>query len=304
MKKIKLLYIVGTSRCGSTLLSNLLGLLPGFISVGELRYIWERGIIENWLCTCGKLFQSCDHWQDIIIGAFGSIDNLSVLKLKNVDLSIRKSIYKSKIPNLKTKEIEFLSSYLVKLYSTILQKYDGNVIIDSSKGVGYAYILNHINDFEIYFLHLVRDSRAVTYSRLKRKKAIPKALGEIKKMGTGLNTFSIIEDWNRTNKLAEKYLNINEKYLLVKYEDLVSDPIKYINKIIRFLNINGFNSYDLNDLPKTNEIMHIFSGNPIRFNDDYTNIKVDDEWKIKSSFFFKKIVKLGTNNLMKKYQYS
>lgn len=45
--KIRVLYIVGSGRSGSTIIGNILGRIEGFSHVGELRYIWDRNIIES-----------------------------------------------------------------------------------------------------------------------------------------------------------------------------------------------------------------------------------------------------------------
>jgi hypothetical protein len=47
--------IGGASRSGSTLLAALLGKTKGFMAVGELRYIWSRGYLNNELCGYGPL---------------------------------------------------------------------------------------------------------------------------------------------------------------------------------------------------------------------------------------------------------
>ena len=62
----KIILIAGHSRSGSTLLDRLLGEMDGFVTVGELRCLWIRGLIDDQLCGCGVAFQSCDHWQDIV----------------------------------------------------------------------------------------------------------------------------------------------------------------------------------------------------------------------------------------------
>ena len=51
-----ILFIVGSSRSGSTLLERLLNELPGVLSVGELKRMWRRGFVENRLCSCGQPF--------------------------------------------------------------------------------------------------------------------------------------------------------------------------------------------------------------------------------------------------------
>ena len=60
--KTKVLYIAGTSRCGSTILGNVLGQIRGFVSVGEISSIWERGFLENAYCGCGTRFLDCPMW--------------------------------------------------------------------------------------------------------------------------------------------------------------------------------------------------------------------------------------------------
>ena len=64
--KVKVLYIAGTARSGSTHLGNIISERYDFINVGELRYIWDRGIIDNWQCYCKKSFKQCDSWSSII----------------------------------------------------------------------------------------------------------------------------------------------------------------------------------------------------------------------------------------------
>jgi len=53
---IKVIYIAGWGRSGSTLIDGILGHTPGLVSVGEIKFIWERGFIENRRCSCGERF--------------------------------------------------------------------------------------------------------------------------------------------------------------------------------------------------------------------------------------------------------
>ncbi|MBA3432215.1 MAG: hypothetical protein H0U16_12145, partial [Actinobacteria bacterium] len=50
---LKVLFIMGWTRSGSTILDNLLGEVEGFFSTGELHYLWRRGLLEGRLCSCG-----------------------------------------------------------------------------------------------------------------------------------------------------------------------------------------------------------------------------------------------------------
>ena len=58
----RVLYIGGWGRSGSTLLDRLLGQAEGSFSVGEMRDLWLRGVLENRRCGCGEPFDSCPFW--------------------------------------------------------------------------------------------------------------------------------------------------------------------------------------------------------------------------------------------------
>lgn len=84
-EKIKVLFIGGYGRSGSTLLDRMLGQMEGFFSAGELRYIWDRSFAENQLCGCGKPFKKCAFWSTVIDetsfdGQKAYIDTIRALK--------------------------------------------------------------------------------------------------------------------------------------------------------------------------------------------------------------------------------
>ena len=70
-ERIKVLYIAGWGRSGSTVLGNILGQASGFQFIGEAQSVWQRGFIENQKCGCGKSFKACGLWIEIFNNAFG-----------------------------------------------------------------------------------------------------------------------------------------------------------------------------------------------------------------------------------------
>ena len=46
----------GSGRSGSTLITTVLGQLDGCFAAGELRYLWQRGMVDNRPCGCGAPF--------------------------------------------------------------------------------------------------------------------------------------------------------------------------------------------------------------------------------------------------------
>ena len=71
-ESVRVVFVGGTGRSGSTVVANALGALDDAVSVGEVRYLWERGIGENRLCGCGQAFADCPFWQEVLHTAYGT----------------------------------------------------------------------------------------------------------------------------------------------------------------------------------------------------------------------------------------
>lgn len=203
MKK-KIVYILGTPRCGSTLISNILNEIDGVLSVGELHYIWERGIKENWVCGNGKSFSDEKFWIDVLNNFRRKVNYNyeEIYKLsKNPGKMIRTRHY---LLNRKlTIYCKFKDSFLdyinilEKLYDSIFEVSGSNVIVDSSKTFRYGLLISNFNKYDIYFLHIVRDPRAVTYSRVFRKKIQFSSKNSYFKMGEGMTVNKSIRNLDR-----------------------------------------------------------------------------------------------------------
>src|SRR3989337_1492741 len=63
---MRILYIGGAGRSGSTLIELILGNMPGFFSVGEIRYFWEYVLEEDLSCGCGEIITSCTFWSKVL----------------------------------------------------------------------------------------------------------------------------------------------------------------------------------------------------------------------------------------------
>src|SRR5438128_1791209 len=57
--------IAGIGRSGSTLLERVLVEQAGAFGLGEARYVWERGLRNNELCSCGQNFLDCGFWSRV-----------------------------------------------------------------------------------------------------------------------------------------------------------------------------------------------------------------------------------------------
>ena len=61
-----MLSIVGPGRSGTTVLAGILGEADGVVDVGELRWLWQRGLLERRSCGCGLPVAECPVWSSVV----------------------------------------------------------------------------------------------------------------------------------------------------------------------------------------------------------------------------------------------
>lgn len=283
--KVKVLFISGYGRSGSTLLDRILGQLDGFCSVGELRYLWVRGLAEDRLCGCGEPVSQCDFWGRVLRKL--GLHRISKNKLNEI-IALQKSVDRIRyIPSITrpylrdTKFEAKLSKYtnlLSQLYHAIQEVLGCQVIVDSSKDPSHGFLLSEISGIDLRIVHLVRDSRAVAYS-WRRKKRNLEVKDKIVYMRT-LHPATSALMWAVSNTLTELLASRAKYYSRLKYEELVAQPEETIKKVLGRL---GFNAMLKSPFIKENVVLlnkttHNISGNPSKFATGEVRISLDREW--------------------------
>ncbi len=301
--KPKIVFIAAHSRSGSTILDRALAQIDGAFSVGEMRYIWQRSIIENQLCGCSAKFYDCSVWKQVIANA--SLDTEFASRMCNIALNVDrfKLIPRISYPLLRTSSFEkMLGEYIEgirRVYVGINETIKPSFIVDSSKSASYGMILKQIPEIDLHIVHLVRDSRAVAFSRMKKKKR-----PEIhwKDEYTAYTPpYKTALQWDIIN-YALGYLGNNSSYSLVRYEDFMSNPKSTIKKIIGELGLTSTVSYINGSTIKLN-IDHTVSGNPMRFKNGNVALKYDERWKTGLSEKHRFLLDCLTWPMQKKYHY-
>ena len=310
-QKLKVLYIVGEDRSGSTILGNVLGQIDGFFSVGEIQHIWRRGLIEDWPCSCGVTFRECALWQEVIARAFGDmprVDAEKLLTLRERGLRTRHLLpmpaRKSPQERVSLMGKEYLHA-VERLYHAVHLASQSRIIVDTSKSPAYGYILETIPSIELYMLHLVRDSRAVAYSWTKRRKPEPGLRDQHDGRMPYRGPIEIALLWNERNYVIERtWRHKPKRYTLMRYEDFVESPKYALQRCLAFLD------EEQSQLPafvSEHEVLlreiHNFSGNPDRFQRGTTQINASDEWQSEMSTFQKVLVTIITSPWLMRYKY-
>jgi hypothetical protein len=277
-----ILYVAGAGRSGSTILDNILGQVEGAASVGELRFLWERGILEERLCGCGRPFLTCPRWTAILTTAFPDTD-LQALARRMVELQqlgtrarhLPKLLRGRSRDHLRRTMSEYLAN-LAKLYAATQQHLGTTVIVDSSKLPPYGALLELLPGVEVRVVHLIRDPRATAYSWL-RKKALPDRAGTAFMQRQGPVKASAL--WSLWNWAAGRlWRRAPDRYLRVHYETFVNEPRATVERILVHAGLGGAATPFVSDTEVDLEANHTVAGNPSRFSTGRVAIRADDEW--------------------------
>jgi hypothetical protein len=131
VEPVRLLYVGGVPRSGSTLADLMIGQLPGHVGVGELYYLWTDGPRHNVCCACGAFFADCPFWREVGSKAYGGWPDSLVDEM-------------------------------------IAETSGAQVVVDSSKRPSLAFALRRAPGVDLAVAHVVRDPRGVAYSWRKK----------------------------------------------------------------------------------------------------------------------------------------
>lgn len=280
-EKTRLLFIGGWGRSGSTLLANLLSLHGELANFGEIRYLWDRGILENKRCGCGKGVNECPFWEQVLRQQEPSDPYSRSNAIKMCNQLGSKAVYKQLRAliggNVRSyqESIALELGQLSNLYNSLAKVSGCSIVVDASKTAPYAINFLDTDRYELNFVHLVRDPRAVAYSWSKTKQTGDKAGEEFPKYSALKSSIY----WNIFNYLAVKYRRVpNAKYLLTNYDSLCIDTERELDRIFKFISVEATASEVLG-ASLAPSVQHSISGNPMRFGFSAANIKPDDAWK-------------------------
>lgn len=307
----RVLYIAGWGRSGSTLAEGLLHQLPGMVGVGEIKFLWERGVTQNRRCSCGTPLRACGFWAEVFDHAFGDLPDLATVAA----LDAASNQFRTRdLPRLLARPYRAdrragLADYhltLGRLYHAVRTVSGAQVVVDSSKFPSYLVALLNTPGLEVRVAHLVRDPRAVAYS-WQRRKPDPDAPGGglMPRLHPGA-TALYWSAWNLATELVTRRAGV--PYLRFRYEDLIADPAGTLTAITELAGLPA-ETVPAGVLPLRDRgtavlgTTHQVSGNPIRFHAGTTTLRLDEEWKTDLAPAARWLTTTLTQPLRRRYRY-
>jgi Sulfotransferase domain len=279
-ESIDVLYIAGSGRCGSTLLSQLLGQYDGVFDAGEVVNVWALGIVGGGRCGCGAQLTSCDVWASIFDRAFGGFERAEAqrmaeltkwMRARNEPLAASRVAWRYLLSKLRD-----YPDRIGALYAAIADVFPGQLIVDSSKDPLYAAVVREDPRIRMCMAHIVRDPRAASFSWRQSKRDLG-FVGEVNLPEYGAFTSAAI--WILSNEAAAAYGRRHPgTYVAVRYEDFVAHPLEKVNDIGRILG-RSFSPDPIEGDCMRLQPTHSAWGNPNRFAGSSVRLVRDDRWR-------------------------
>jgi hypothetical protein len=272
---LKVLCITGWCRNGSTIVGNVLNELPGFFHVGELHFLWKNAADRgaNNLCGCGRPLPKCTIWSQIL--PLGRPAGISTEAYADVVIARQRACVRTRHTwrvlrhGLYDDGIREHADLMHQTYHAIAKRTGAAVLVDTNKLPGESALVSHLAGIESYYVHLIRDPRAVAGSWHQPKDY---AYAMSSSMSTAY--------WYGFNLAAAALTRRHStRSLTVRYEEFIANPAAILAAILRLCGAES------SVIPLQGRVIelgvnHTVTGNPDRFRSGATVIRgTDDSWK-------------------------
>lgn len=255
--------------------------MPGCFTGGEIRYAWQRGVVEDHRCGCGVPFSMCPVWTAVMLDAFDGTRELdaagvasrvdSRLRVRRAPMMLLRVLRRKPIVKPHRDDADIL-----RMYQALARRPGVNVIVDSSTLPLYGMMLAALPGVEMSVIHVVRDPRATAFSWRRQK---PTRDRDDETTMPQLEIWRSAVLWLLWNMLTDIWLSrSNMRSVIVRYEDLIAEPGATINRIVSMIDRemppNVVREHTVTLVPT-----HSVAGNPARHSAGEIGLYADTEWR-------------------------
>lgn len=264
---LRILYIIGNSRSGSTVLQHLLALQPGVVAVGELRRLGVMARAGE-VCACGEAFSRCPFWCSVCAGCppeqrtteapragvrwrVGLLRAVAALRFGPLPAG----------PRLRHQD-HSAARECIDLHRSFAAVSSAGLTVDSSKEPDhYLHLRASFPDLvDPLFMH--RDGRGIVWSKVKR---------------AALSVADAIDSYVWMERMVERVrrASLPSSIVDVRYEDLCRSPREVLERVLGPRGISVRNT----DLTVLDSDRHDIGGSPRFAGAAPTALRLDESWR-------------------------
>lgn len=263
---MKIAYIVGLGRSGSTLLDLMLNAHSQVCTVGEAKDLWSKAHVKKRIrqkprgyfthgsrCTCqAETIWNCPFW----VSVNEHLNQLAGLSLTDLEIE--------------SNDFSRFHRDNLHFFRAVSEASNVQVVVDSSKGLRRLKKLMKIPEIDVVPIHIVRNAKGRTNSVRKNRYKI--------------YTPSIHYSYNAFRLFCHLLLS---QHAMVRYEYLVTHPQYQLQHVMSHLDL----PFEPTQLRWAEHEAHNLSGNSMNRNNDST-LKIDDSWKYQLTSFQQQMVQI------------
>ncbi|MGV9255368.1 sulfotransferase [Streptomyces sp. NPDC003697] len=274
---VRVLYITGWMRSGSTLLGNVLNELPGVRHIGELHFLWKNGVLgtgTNSSCGCGRPLTECPLWSQALAALPARGTEATARRMLGLQSALmrtrhtRDRLAEARGTRPAAPGVAELLDQSAAVYRRIAARGADRLVVDGSKCPAEAAALLGRSDLDVRVLHIVRDPRATALSYRSAKEYID-PMSPARSSGY----------WTAFNLASELVgTAAGDRYLRVRHEDLCARPRQTVAEVLRFAGLDDEAPVDESGRVPLG-VNHTVTGNPDRLRRGVTQIRPDERWR-------------------------
>jgi hypothetical protein len=336
---VKVLKIMGSARSGSTILDIVLGNHPHIESVGEVNKLGRTGWISREslrgidpkrlqvpVCTCGKRLdvlyvdtpdEACPFWSRVRREWVERTDPDSIESYPKIQNEFEpqsrwpRLLYEKRRPSASFRSYARLTRAFFESIRAVSAK---PVIVDCSKISVRAFALGMMPGIDLYVVHLVRDGRGVTASKIGSSREGRRAgVGcdhEDRPMWKTVVRRSVVHlvsllRWIVGNLLSEWVCTQlgPKRTMRLRYEDFVADPKGELERIGSLIELDLTEVAEAASSGQPMQAGHNVGGNRTKKSGIITLRPDAQEWKTALSATEQRLSWVFTGWLMRRYGY-
>ncbi len=246
MARLKVVFVLGSQRGGTTILGRLLGEVEGFVFAGAVRRLWLEGAGRT--CSCGLPNDRCPLWSEVMTAVLRDGQDASqVSDWQHRNLSNRHSwlgalrlARNERLGRDRPRDLAGYAEVLEALYQQVAQLRGARVVVDTSKHPNDAVLLSNLKGLDVYFVQIVRDPRGSAHSVLTRstkRRSKRRSASKVWFFAQSGQAAHATMHWMMRHGASEaiRWMSPAQRFLLVRYEDMTEDPAQVLKQVAAFV---------------------------------------------------------------------